>query len=63
MALVQIFADLLVLDQVVAEILATEPVGIPTADDAQTVADWINFLSHAAYSLSSLVFESTKRVT
>ena len=43
---VQILADLGVFDELVGEILATEPVGIPTADDTKTICYRINFLSH-----------------
>ena len=47
-ALVEILADFLVFNQVVTEVLATEPVGVPTSDYTQTIAYRINFLSHSA---------------
>ena len=66
-ALVEVLTNLLILDQVIAKVLATEPIRVPTADNTQAVANWINFLSHSTpYYLSSLVsafFESTKIVT
>ena len=35
-----------VLEQCVTVLFATVPVGVPTADNTETVADRINFLSH-----------------
>lgn len=64
---IEIFPQFVVLEQVVTVFLAEVPVGIPAADDAQTVAYWIYFLSHSAYALvlalSLLSIRSTKRVT
>ena len=53
---IQVFADLGVLDELVGEILATEPVGIPTADDTKTICYRIYFLSHLITSFLRLPF-------
>ena len=44
--LIQILTDFLVFHQVITEVLASEPIGIPTLDNAKAVANRIYFLSH-----------------
>jgi len=43
---IEIFANLAIFEDVFAEVRTTEPVGVPTADDAKSVGDRIDFLTH-----------------
>ncbi len=61
--LLEILADLLILDDQVADLLVTGiPTGIPVFDDADAQAVGINFLSHKL-SPPSYAFSATARVT
>ena len=42
----QVGPDLVVLHQLVGVVLAAVPVGVPSADETEAVADWIRLLSH-----------------
>ena len=43
---IEIFANLAIFEDIVAEVRTTEPVGVPTADNAKSVGDRIDFLTH-----------------
>jgi len=43
---IEIFADFVVLDELLLESAAAKPVRIPSADDASTISNWVSFLSH-----------------
>lgn len=43
---IEVFADLAIFENAITEVRTTEPVGVPTADDAKSVGDRINLLSH-----------------
>ena len=53
---IQILADFGVLDQLVGEVLAAVPVGVPTANDTKTICYRIYFLSHCATCFLRLPF-------
>ena len=44
---VEVFADFAILKEVVTEVVASVPVGIPAAYDTQTITNRIYFLSHS----------------
>ena len=56
----EVLTDVAILKDIVTEVLSSEPVGIPAANDTQTVAYRIYFLSHFN---QSLVLVPTKIVT
>ena len=61
--LLQVLADLLILDDQIADLLITGiPTGIPVFDDAHAEAVGINFLSHKTVSLP-YSFSATASVT
>ena len=43
---IEVIADSFVLNYFCSVILASEPVGFPTSDDSQAIADWICLLTH-----------------
>ena len=45
-AFIEVFADFAILEDIVAVVVATEPVGVPTADDTESVSNRSYFLSH-----------------
>ena len=43
---IEVIADSFILNNFGCEVFASEPVGFPTSDDPQAIADWISLLTH-----------------